>query len=118
VRQLVAILVTFMPFVCSAEVPEEIKRTAGYKSAQNILMRCTSAPDALLCLSEFGSECEPIADDGRETYRCRLTVTIEATRLSDGPQPTEVIGDYLIVSKVSNTKGGWSAEIEEVTRPT
>ena len=117
-QQLVLLFVTFIPFICSAEVPDEIERTAGYWSAQNILMRCTSASDALLFLSEFESECEPIADDGRETYRCRLTVTIEATRVSDTPQLTEVVGDFLVVSKMSNTKEGWSAEIEEVKKPT
>lgn len=116
-RHLVTLLLTFVPFICSAEVPEEIKRTAGYQSAQSMLMRCTSATDALLCLTELGAVCEPIVDEGRETYRCRQTVTIEATRLSRKPQPTEMIGEYLIISRISNTKDGWSAEIEEVTSP-
>ena len=110
------LLLFVFAFPSYAEVPEEIKKSAGYRSAVNIMQMCTSAADTLLCLSEIGSVCVPIDDQGQESYRCRLTVSIDATRISDTPQGSEIVGDFLIVTKLTNSESGWSAEIEEVTK--
>ncbi len=99
-----------------AEVPQEIRQTAGYKTAEMILIKCTSSADALLCLSEAGSVCEPIVDDGREAYRCVLSVSVEATREGDSSNDAEHIGEFSITSRLTNTVNGWSAEIESVEK--
>ncbi len=101
--------------VSLADVPPQLKRTAGKNSARALLKQCSSSEDTLRCLTERGAECLPVADQPVETHRCALQITLEASKRA-GSRPPELIGRYDVVYLVTMSRKGWRGKTESVKR--